>query len=52
LIIPKLGSLTSHSAAQALVELAKIGKSNPFAAFMEVASTINPELLATVIEKM
>ena len=33
-------------------ELAKIGKSNPFAAFMEVASTINPELLATVIEKM
>lgn len=32
--------------------MAKIGRSNPIAAFMEVASTINPELLANVIEKM
>lgn len=34
------------------MQLAKIGKSNPIAALMEVASTIDADRLATVVEKM
>lgn len=52
MIIPKLQSLTPRSAAAALAQLAKIGKSNPIAAFMEVASTIDGDKLNVVIEKM
>jgi len=32
--------------------LAKIGKSNPIASFMEVASTIDGDKLAVVVTKM
>jgi len=52
MIIPKLKSLSPRSAAAALVELAKIGKSNPIAAFMEVAATIDADKLAVVVDKM
>jgi hypothetical protein len=52
MIIPKLKSLAPRSAAAALVELAKIGKSNPIAAFMEVAATIDGDKLAVVVDKM
>jgi hypothetical protein len=52
MIIPKLSSLSPRSAAAALVELAKIGKSNPIAAFMQVASTIDADKLAVVVDKM
>jgi len=52
MIIPKLKSLAPQTAAAALVQLSKIGKSNPIAAFMEVASTIDGDKLAVVIEKM
>merc|ERR1712170_332038 len=51
-IIPRLRSLGPQSAATALAQLAKIGKSNPIASFMEVASTIDGDRLAVVIEKM
>ena len=34
------------------MQLAKIGASNPIAALMEVASTIDQDRLATVVEKM
>ena len=34
MILPKLKSLGPQSAAAALVQLSKIGKSNPIAAFM------------------
>jgi len=34
MILPKLRSLGPQSAAAALIELSKIGKSNPIAAFM------------------
>jgi len=52
MIIPKLKSLAPRSAADALIELSKIGKSNPIAAFMEVASTIDADKLAVVVDKM
>ena len=52
MIIPRLKSLSPRSAAAALVELGKIGKSNPIAAFMEVAATIDADKLAVVVEKM
>ena len=52
MIIPKLKSLTPRSAAAALAQLNKIGKSNPIAAFMEVASTIDGDKLNVVIEKL
>merc|ERR1711948_204727 len=51
-IIPRLKSLGPQSAATALAQLAKIGKSNPIASFMEVASTIDGDRLAVVVEKM
>ena len=52
MIIPKLRSLAPTTAATALMQLSKIGKTNPIASFMEVASTIDPDRLDTVIEKM
>ena len=52
MIIPKLKSLAPRSAAAALVELAKIGKDNPIAAFMEVAATIDGDKLAVVVDKL
>ena len=52
MIIPRLKSLGPQSAATALAQLAKIGKSNPIASFMEVASTIDVDKLAVVVEKM
>ena len=52
MIIPRLKSLSPRSAADALIELSKIGKSNPIAAFMEVASTIDGDKLAVVVDKM
>ena len=52
MIIPKLKALSPRSSAEALVELAKIGKSNPIAAFMEVAATIDGDKLAVVVDKM
>ena len=52
MIIPKLKALSPRSSASALAELAKIGKSNPIAAFMEVASTIDADKLAVVVDKM
>jgi len=52
MIIPRLKSLAPRSAAAALVELAKIGSTNPIAAFMEVAATIDGDKLAVVVEKM
>ncbi len=52
MIIPKLKSLAPRSSAAALAELAKIGKSNPIAAFMEVAATIDGDKLAVVVDKM
>jgi len=52
MIIPRLKSLGPQSAATALAQLAKIGKSNPIASFMEVASTIDGDKLAVVVDKM
>ena len=52
MIIPRLRSLGPQSAATALAQLAKIGKSNPIASFMEVASTIDGDKLAVVVDKM
>ena len=52
MIIPRLKSLAPQSAATALTQLAKIGKANPIASFMEVASTIDGEKLAVVVDKM
>ena len=52
MIILSLRSLGPQSAATALAQLAKIGKSNPIASFMEVASTIDGDKLAVVIDKM
>jgi len=52
MIIPKLQALGSVSPGMALVQLAKIGKSNPIAALMEVASTIDGDRLAKVVDKM
>ena len=49
MIIPRLKSLGPQSAATALAQLAKIGKSNPIASFMEVASTIDGDKLAVVV---
>lgn len=36
----------------ALAELSKIGKANPIASFMEVASTLDEDLLVKVVTKM
>ena len=52
MIIPRLSSLGSQDAATALINLSKIGKNNPIASFMEVASTIDGDRLAVVVEKM
>jgi len=52
MIIPRLRSLAPQTAATALAQLAKIGKQNPIASFMEVASTIDGDKLAVVIDKM
>ena len=52
MIIPRLKSLAPRSAAAALVELAKIGKDNPIAAFVEVAATIDGDKLGVVVDKL
>lgn len=54
IIIPKLQSITSQeNSPQAIfAELAKIGKSNPIAALVEVAASLDPEALASVINKL
>jgi len=52
MIIPRLRSLAPQTAATALAQLAKIGKQNPIASLMEVASTIDGDRLAVVIDKM
>lgn len=52
MILPKLNALGHVAPPTALMALAKIGKSNPIAALMEVASTIDADRLATVVEKM
>jgi len=52
MIIPRLRSLAPQTAATALAQLAKIGKQNPIASFMEVASTIDGDKLAVVVDKM
>lgn len=52
MILPKLASIGSQSNAEVLVQLSKIGKSNPIAAFMQVASSIDKNKLGTVVEKM
>ena len=41
MIIPKLKALGHVAPPTALIELAKIGKSNPIASLMEVASTLD-----------
>jgi septal ring factor EnvC (AmiA/AmiB activator) len=40
-IIPKLKAITPHTASEVFVELAKIGASNPIAALVEVASSLD-----------
>jgi chromosome segregation ATPase len=52
MILPKLAAIGSQSNAEVLVQLSKIGKSNPIAAFMQVASSIDKGKLGTVVEKM
>jgi len=52
MILPKLKAIGSQSNAEVLVQLSKIGKSNPIAAFMQVASSIDKNKLANVVEKM
>jgi chromosome segregation ATPase len=52
MILPKLAAIGSQSTAEVLVQLSKIGKSNPIAAFMQVASSIDKNKLGTVVEKM
>jgi len=52
LIIPKLQSLAPKDMMMALAELEKIGKSNPIGAFVQVASSLDPAMLKTVIDKM
>lgn len=54
IIIPKLEAITSQDSTpqSVLAELAKIGKSNPIAALVEVAASLDPEALETVINKL
>ena len=54
IILPKLQAITAQeSSPQAIfAELAKIGKSNPIAALVEVAASLDPEALASVITKL
>ena len=54
IIIPKLQSITAqeNSPQAVFAELAKIGKSNPIAALVEVAASLDPEALASVISKL
>jgi len=54
IIIPKLQAITAQeSSPQAIfAELAKIGKSNPIAALVEVAASLDPEALASVVSKL
>lgn len=54
IIIPKLQAInTQDGSPQAIfAELAKIGKANPIAALVEVAASLDPEALATVITKL
>ena len=52
MIIPKLKSLAPQAATAALAELSVIGKNNPIAAFISVASTIDGDKLAVVVDKM
>ena len=52
MIIPRLRSLAPQTAATALAQLAKIGKQNPIHALLEVASTIDGDKLAVVVDKM
>lgn len=54
IIIPKLEAITSQDSTpqSVLAELAKIGKSNPIAALVEVAASLDPEALERVINKL
>jgi len=52
MILPRLKSLSPKTITMALTELSHIGKSNPIASFMEVASTLDEDLLIKVIVKM
>lgn len=52
MIIPKLHSLVSQSMAEALIELSKIGKNNPIGAFVQIASSLDQDVLAETITKM
>ena len=48
-IIPKLRAITPHTASEVFVELAKLGASNPIAALVEVASSLDGAALAKCI---
>jgi chromosome segregation ATPase len=48
-IIPKLKAITPHTAAETFMQLAKIGASNPIAALVEVASSLDADALARCI---
>merc|ERR1719226_157227 len=48
-IIPKLRAITPHTASEVFVELAKLGNSNPIAALVEVASSLDGAALAKCI---
>ena len=52
MILPRLKSLSPKTITMALTELSHIGKSNPIASFMEVASTLDEDLLIKCITKM
>ena len=48
-IVPKLKAITPHTAAETFMELAKLGASNPIAALVEVASSLDADALARCI---
>ena len=54
IILPKLEAITAQDSSPQAVfaELAKIGKSNPIAALVEVAASLDPEALANVLAKL
>merc|ERR1711915_1054756 len=52
MIVEKLRTIVPTSVDGAFAELAKIGKSNPIAALLQVASTFSAETLESVINKM
>lgn len=53
IIIPKLESINQQASQEAVfAELSKIGKSNPIAALVSIAATLDPAALANVVNKL